>query len=98
VTFEGDWPSYQTSYSHPSWTSEYGADRFYHIVYGVPVSSIPSALLLAQARNAGSVYFTEFGLPNPYGRLTSAWAAEVSAAAPPTFAPVSFETAARSSR
>lgn len=61
----------------PEWVWRYPAERFYHIAYGVTDGMLPAAFNLARNRHAGLVYFTELGLPNPYGKLASHFSRQV---------------------
>jgi Spherulation-specific family 4 len=70
-TFEGPWSVYLEQ-AMPDWTRSWPADRFCHVVYGVPGAQLENALLLAGRRRAGSVYVTDRTGGNPYDRLPAA--------------------------
>src|SRR6202011_5059234 len=82
VTFEGDVPTYRTSYSAPAWAVKYAPPRFWHIVYGAggPVDAA-QVVSSSRTRGAGLVYVTDRPLPNPYSGLPgeAVWTSELSA-------------------
>ena len=54
-------------------------DKIWHIVYGASSSAeMGRAMELSKARNAGYIYVTDAGPPNPFGALPPAgyWSAE----------------------
>jgi Spherulation-specific family 4 len=79
LTWEGTYSDYVNSYSAPSWVTGYPASHFWHIVFSTPsTSSLANAVQLSQSRNAGYVFVTSAGLPNPYSQLPSYWSTELS--------------------
>jgi len=81
VNFEGSYSQYARGYSAPSWVTNAPASEFWQIIYSTPASSLSNAVALSKARNAGYVYVTSCGLPNPYGALPSTryWNSELTA-------------------
>ncbi|MBO0823132.1 MAG: spherulation-specific family 4 protein [Actinobacteria bacterium] len=67
-TFEGPWRDY-VDVAIPRWTRSWPAERFFHLVYSVPLESFGDAYLLAARRHAGCVYVTDNGGDNPWDRL-----------------------------
>lgn len=67
-TFEGPWPAY-VDLAIPRWARSRPAAQFYHLPHSVPAGSFPDARWLAARRNAGSVYITDRGGPNPWDGL-----------------------------
>jgi hypothetical protein len=67
-TFEGPWPAY-LDLSIPRWARSRPAAQFYHLPHSVPTGSFRDARWLAARRNAGCVYITDRGGPNPWDRL-----------------------------
>jgi len=62
------------------WVANYPPDRFANIVYAVRSdANLHRALGKARQSNAGSIFITDGGLPNPYGGLPLYWAREVAA-------------------
>jgi hypothetical protein len=80
VNFESNYSDY-LNFKPSSWTKSYPASHFWQIVYGASQSSISNVMKLAALNNAGWVYVTSLGLPNPYGNLPSSsyWNAELAA-------------------
>ena len=78
VNFEGSESSY-AGWTPAPYAANYGAERFWHIVYSVVPANVTSVLSVAQQRNAGFVYLTDEGFPNPFFRIPSAplWQAQV---------------------
>lgn len=74
--FEGTAATYQSSYSAPAWVATKPASLFYHIVHDASALQLGPIVLLATARNAGTIYVTDGTAPNPYNALPSYWAAE----------------------
>jgi Spherulation-specific family 4 len=70
--FESSYSSY-LSLAIPSWAFGYPSSLFSHIVYSTTAADLPNALSLSVQRNAGLMYVTDNGLPNPYGSLPSYW-------------------------
>jgi hypothetical protein len=67
-TFEGPWPAY-LGLAIPRWARSRPAGQFYHLPHSVPAGSFRDALWLAARRNAGCVYVTDRGGPNPWDGL-----------------------------
>ncbi|MEV7420727.1 spherulation-specific family 4 protein [Streptomyces sp. NPDC089919] len=72
VTFEGHWSTYTSAFARPAWTSRHPADRFCHLVYGVPEPLVPLAVHTAATRGAAVSGPVTTGLPNPWRTLTPA--------------------------
>jgi hypothetical protein len=75
VTFEGSSASYAT-YSPPSWVLHKHSNEIANIVYSAPSTSLTTDCAKAETDNAGLVYVTNRGLPNPYEALPSYWLTE----------------------
>jgi hypothetical protein len=75
VTFEGSSASYAT-YSPPSWVLHKHANEIANIIYSAPSTSLTTDCTEAESNNAGLVYVTNLGLPNPYEALPSYWSTE----------------------
>lgn len=75
VTFEGTAAAYRDA-RFPPWTANQPPSRFVHVVYSTPAAQRKTVLALARARNAGLVFITDAGAPNPYDRLPPYFAAE----------------------
>ncbi len=67
-TFEGPWRAY-LGLAIPRWARSRPAGQFYHLPHSVPPGSFSDAFWLAARRNAGCVYVTDQGGPNPWDRL-----------------------------
>ena len=67
-TFEGPWPAY-LGLAVPRWARSRPAAQFFHLPHSVPPGSFRDARWLAARRNAGCVYITDRGGPNPWDRL-----------------------------
>lgn len=78
VNFEGSEASY-AGWTPAPYVANYGAERFWHIVYSVGGGNGAAVLTLASARNAGFVYLTDDAMPNPFDRLPteSLWRTQV---------------------
>ncbi|HTR65292.1 MAG TPA: spherulation-specific family 4 protein, partial [Terriglobales bacterium] len=74
----GGLSAYQTSYTDYAWVHQYPPDRFWHIVLGVTQAQLPTALSLAQQRNAGWVYISDSAY-NAYNQIPVYWTAEAAA-------------------
>ncbi|HXY48832.1 MAG TPA: spherulation-specific family 4 protein [Terriglobales bacterium] len=74
----GGFSAYQTGYVDYPWVHQYPADRFWHVVLGVPQSQMQSAINLAQSRNAGWVYISD-SPDNAYNQVPVYWSAEAAA-------------------
>ncbi|GED84104.1 spherulation-specific family 4 protein [Streptomyces sp. 6-11-2] len=72
VTFEGHWSTYVSAFSRPSWAARQPAERFCHLVYGVPEALVPLAVLTACARGAAVCGPVAGEQPNPWAGLTPA--------------------------
>lgn len=82
VTFEHDYGTY-TGYTPDSWTLNYPAERFWHLVYDTPAGQLGDAITRSKNNHAGWVYATPLPLdPNPWGALPddSYWSTELSLA------------------
>ena len=75
MVFEGTFANY-VGLRLPSWTDQYAASRFAHVIVATPGSELDRALQLARTRNAGYVYVTDGTGSNPYGSLPSYWSRE----------------------
>ncbi len=71
----GGLSAYQTSYTDYAWIHQYPPDRFWHIVLGVTQAQLPTALTLAQSRNAGWVYISDSAY-NAYNQIPVYWSTE----------------------
>lgn len=58
VTFAGPWADYRWS-QVAEWTAEQPAERFCHLVHGVPPTHLDEALRVARWQGAASVFFTD---------------------------------------
>ncbi|MFT4569799.1 MAG: hypothetical protein ACI8TX_000300 [Hyphomicrobiaceae bacterium] len=92
LNFEGTWTNYQ-SWTPSGWETGYDANRFWHLVHGTPEGSVADAVLLSQQNNAGWVYVTPDGLPNPWDTLPSPsyWSTELDYVAPHTACPAAAD-------
>jgi hypothetical protein len=70
--FEGSYKDYVNA-TVPSWAFSYPSDRFSHLVYSTNSDRMPTAVALSTERNAGWVFVTDLGLPNPWLKLPSYW-------------------------
>jgi hypothetical protein len=85
VTFEGSYSDYTgtpdsqgKAYEPLDWVPA-SPDKVWHIVYGASSSAeMARAMALGKSRNAGYIYVTDAGPPNPFGALPPAdyWLAE----------------------
>jgi Spherulation-specific family 4 len=71
---------YQTNYIDYPWVHKYPAERFWHVILGVPQSQLQTTINLAQSRNAGWVYISD-SPDNVYNQVPVYWAAEGTAIA-----------------
>ncbi len=70
VNFEGTYATYRDSYTATDWVTTYpDPDHFWHIIHDTSATDLQNAVALSTARNAGYVYITPNGEPNPYGAL-----------------------------
>jgi len=67
--------TYQTNYVDYPWVHQYPADRFWHVILGVPQAQMQATINLAQARNAGWVYISD-SATNAYNQVPVYWTAE----------------------
>lgn len=58
VTFSGRWPEYRWSQA-AEWTADHPAERFCHLVRGVPPTHLDEAMRIARWQGAASVFFTD---------------------------------------
>ncbi|MEV6105536.1 spherulation-specific family 4 protein [Streptomyces sp. NPDC051940] len=65
VTFEGSWQAY-TQTPVPAWTRRHRAERFCHLVHGVPDGLQDLVVRLARQRGAGVHCAVPGGGPNPW--------------------------------
>ncbi|RSS73371.1 spherulation-specific family 4 protein [Streptomyces sp. WAC06614] len=72
VTFEGHWSTYVAAFARPAWTARHPADRFCHLVYGVPGALVPLAVRTAHERGAAVAGPVTGELPNPWREPTPA--------------------------
>ncbi|MEU4149786.1 spherulation-specific family 4 protein [Streptomyces sp. NPDC026659] len=76
VTFRGPWTEYRWS-QVAEWTADYPADRFCHVVHGVPRGHLEEALRIARWQGAGTVYLTDRtdrgGQENPWETMPGHW-------------------------
>lgn len=79
VTFDGSWSDYRQT-QVPDWVDAYPAQRFCHLVHGVPVQHVETVLRLARWQGAGTVYVTDRGAEDPWIGLPSYWRREVAMA------------------
>jgi hypothetical protein len=82
VTFEDTYDAYTKGYHAPRWMRRYSAERFWHLVHGVPTEkALRRTLSLSRRRRAGWLYATPATLPNPWSTLppTPYWAEELAA-------------------
>lgn len=75
---QGGFSLYQTGYVDYPWVHQYPADRFWHVVLGVPQAQMQSAIDLAKSRNAGWVYVSD-SADNAYNQIPAYWNAEAGA-------------------
>ncbi|MFF8404671.1 spherulation-specific family 4 protein [Streptomyces sp. NPDC014846] len=72
VTFEGHWSTYVSAFTRPEWTVRHPADRFCHLVYGVPEVLVPLAVRTAHERGAAVCGPVTGEPPNPWAGLSPA--------------------------
>lgn len=70
--------TYQTNYVDYSWVHKYPAERFWHVILGVPQSQMQATISLAQSRNAGWVYISD-SPDNAYNQVPVYWSNEAAA-------------------
>jgi hypothetical protein len=73
----GGFAAYQTGYTDYAWIHQYPPDRFWHIILGATQAQLPTALSLAQSRNAGWVYISD-SANNAYNQIPVYWSTEAS--------------------
>ena len=76
VVFEGTFASY-VPLRLPTWINRYPGTRFAHLVHATTSSQLRTAMDLSKQRNAGFVYVTDDGMPNPWDRLPTYWTQEL---------------------
>jgi putative cell wall-binding protein len=70
TNYESGLDDYLHKYDAPAWVAKYPARRFWHIVLRVESEADMQAVIkLTKQRNAGWVYVTPLGDPNPYDKL-----------------------------
>ncbi len=67
--------NYANNYIDYPWVHKYPADRFWHVLLGVPQASLQASLSLAQARNAGWIYVSD-SATNAYNQTPAYWSTE----------------------
>ncbi|MBO0869814.1 MAG: hypothetical protein J2P15_14740, partial [Micromonosporaceae bacterium] len=67
-TFEGPWRSY-VDLAVPDWVRSWSPERFFHLVYSVPLARHWDAYALAARRGAGCAFVTDHGGANPWDYL-----------------------------
>lgn len=78
VTFESD--AGYSSWSPSPWTSNYAVRRFSNLPYNIPdVAGMTAAVNAAVSKRVGYVYVTDDSGANPWDRLPTYWASEISA-------------------
>ncbi len=86
VIFEGTAAAYahfQPFITAP-WVANHPPNRFANIVYALKsTTELHRAFVAARRTNAGSVFVTDGGLPNPYAGLPHYWVQQVAALRPP---------------
>ncbi|MFE7131466.1 spherulation-specific family 4 protein [Streptomyces sp. NPDC057638] len=58
ITFSGGWAQYRWS-QVAEWTAEHPAERFAHVVHGVPRTHLEEAIRIARWQGAGTIFFTD---------------------------------------
>lgn len=58
VTFSGSWADYRWS-QVAEWTADHPAERFCHLVHGVPRTHLEEAVRIARWQGAGTIWFTD---------------------------------------
>jgi hypothetical protein len=76
VTFDGPWSVYRWA-QLPDWVDAYPAERFCHLVHGVPVQHLETVLRMARWQGAGTVFITDRTGCDPWAGLPSYWHAEL---------------------
>jgi len=76
VNFESSAASY-ANWKPAGWEHNFPPQKFWHIIHTASSGSMSSLVAEAKSRNAGNVYVTDKGLPNPYNALPSYWTSEV---------------------
>ena len=72
VTFEGDWDAYCAAPAAPPWAAGHAADRFCHLVHGVPKRLCGLAARTAELRGAAVHCAVTGHGPNPWSALPPA--------------------------
>jgi Spherulation-specific family 4 len=68
VNFEGSGATYE-SWTPDSWTDQYPASKFWHIVYGTLGPQVANVVAKTKERNAAGVFVTDDIMPNPFDRM-----------------------------
>lgn len=84
LNFEDTYANY-LAWTPMGWETGYPPSRFWHLVHGTSPAHMLDAIALSKTRNAGWVYITPDGLPNPWDTLPSGsyWSKELAAVRPP---------------
>ncbi|GJF31285.1 hypothetical protein KNE206_39850 [Kitasatospora sp. NE20-6] len=69
VTFEGDWDAYESD-RVPRWTLDHPAERFCHLLHGVPPGRVRAVASEARLRGAALHYATHGTGDNPWRTLS----------------------------
>jgi hypothetical protein len=75
VVFDGPWTRYRWSEA-PEWSAAYPPSRFAHLVHGLPVTHLDTALRIARWQGAGTVCLTDRsdrGGADPWAGLPDYW-------------------------
>jgi len=76
--YEGSYATYLTR-TFPDWVLNYPPERFSHLIYETPESSLPNAISLSKKHHAGHVYITNDVLePSPWDTVPPYWQTELS--------------------
>ncbi|MFG2878447.1 spherulation-specific family 4 protein [Streptomyces sp. NPDC048337] len=75
VTFSGAWADYRWS-QVAEWTADHPAERFCHLVHGVPRTHLEESLRIARWQGAGTIWFTDrrgAGDRDPWASMPAYW-------------------------
>ncbi|MFI9768699.1 spherulation-specific family 4 protein [Streptomyces sp. NPDC052415] len=76
ITFSGPWSDYRWS-QVAEWTADHPADRFCHLVHGVPRGHLEEALRIARWQGAATIWFTDRtdrgGNTDPWATMPGYW-------------------------
>ncbi len=75
MVFEGSYASFEGD-SVPGWVDQYPRNRFAQVIYDTPEADLSTAASVAWSRQAGYLFVTDLGDPNPYAALPSYWSTE----------------------